>query len=579
MTEKPSAITSSQKRNDRITYTLGSCESAVAKALEALEQKKTIARIWRQDHTVWKPEPKEIANRLGWLNIADTMRSNLQDIRALAEELRAEGYSKAVLLGMGGSSLAPEVLTKSSSRRQGYPELSVLDTTDPDAILSIAGELDPGRTVFIVSSKSGDTIETASLFKFFYRWICGQLSAADAGRHFIAITDAGSRLESYGRELGFRRVVLNDPNIGGRYSALSYVGLLPAALSGIDPKPLLDRAVEAMRDCGPESGPALNPAAGLGACLGALAQAGRDKLTLLLAPSIGSFGDWLEQLIAESTGKEGHGILPIVGEPLDASQYYRDDRLFVVMRAGESFPHEASVSALKEAGHPVIEIRMQDATDIGYQFFLWEMATAVAGSCLGINPFDQPNVESAKVLAREAVAAYYETHALPSEAAAASDGEISVFGSIVAASPQQALCTFLDAARPGDYAAIQAFLPPRAETDRLIQELRARIQKRCRIATTTGYGPRYLHSTGQLHKGDRGNGLFIQFTTDPSKDAGIPDEVDADASSITFATLETAQAMGDQKALLRADRRVLHFHLGGDVTGGIQKLLNALENH
>jgi glucose-6-phosphate isomerase len=577
MAEKPKAITSPQKENHRITYTLGAYESVVAKALEEMDRNKTIARIWNLDHTVWKPEPKDITNRLGWLNIAEVMRSDLQGMRSLAEELRSQGYRKAVLLGMGGSSLAPEVLAKSISHREGYPELSVLDTTDPDAILSCAEALDPARTVFIVSSKSGDTVETISLFKFFYRWICERLGDTVAGRHFIAITDSGSRLESYGRELQFRRVVLNNPDIGGRFSALSYVGLLPAALSGIDPEPLLDRAVKAMRDCGPESGPALNPAARLGACVGALAQTGRDKLTLLLAPSIAGFGDWLEQLIAESTGKEGSGILPIVGEPPDVPQVYGDDRLFVVIRAQESFLHDPAVSALKAAGHPLIEIHIKDPADIGYQFFLWEMATAVAGACLKINPFDQPNVESAKVLAREMVAEYLETCTLPSEAAVSSDGEISVYGQTPAASPEEALRTFLDTIRSNDYVTIQAFLPPQAETDRLILALRACIRKRYRTATTAGYGPRYLHSTGQLHKGDRGNGLFIQLTGTPSMNAGIPDEPDADSSAITFGTLETAQALGDKKALLCAGRRILHFHLGRDVAGGIQKLLKAVE--
>ncbi len=559
----------------RISYSLGPYESAVEKALAEMDRNRTISRIWNRDTTVWKPEPKDIANRLGWLQIPEVMMDNLEGMRSLAEALRSEGCRRAVLLGMGGSSLAPEVLFRSLGPREGYPELVVLDTTDPDAILSCAETLDPAGTMFIVSSKSGDTVETLSLFKFFYRWTSDRLGDAEAGRHFLAITDAGSRLESYGRRLQFRRVLLNDPDVGGRYSALSYVGLLPAALCGIDIEKLLDRAIDAMRDCGPEIGTGSNPAARLGAALGALALAGRDKVTFLAAPSLAGFGSWLEQLIAESTGKEGRGILPVVGEPPGPPPSYGNDRLFVSLRGRGAYPHEAELSALEAAGHPAIDIYCEDLYDMGYQFFLWELATAAAGVCLRINPFDQPDVESAKVLARGMVADYLENCALPSEAALSSDGELSVYGQGPAASPDTALQPFLDEVRPGDYVSIQAFLPPSVETDRLILELRSRIRRRCTAATTAGYGPRYLHSTGQMHKGDRGNGLFIQLTADPSRNAGIPDEPDALPSSISFAVLEKAQAMGDKKALLKAGRRVLHFHLGRSVTGGLGRLVKA----
>ncbi|MFQ5857881.1 MAG: glucose-6-phosphate isomerase, partial [Anaerolineae bacterium] len=375
----------------------------------------------------------------------------------------------------------------------------------------------------------------------------------------------------------FRATFLNDPNIGGRYSALSYFGLVPAALVGVDVPRLLDRALATA--CGCESCVTAedNPGAWLGVIMGELAKAGRDKVTIVTSPRIASFGDWLEQLIAESTGKEGKGILPVVGEPLGTPDVYGDDRLFVYLGLdGRTRNHPrhadghtsydaeslAAIQALEDAGHPAVGLHLHDRYDLGGQCFLWEMATAVVGHRLGINPFDQPNVESAKVRAREMVAAYQKEGALPEDKPAPLTSE--------------ALDGFLVQAQPGDYIAIQAYVTPAAETDAALQALRTRLRDRTRLATTVGYGPRFLHSTGQLHKGDAGNGLFIQFTADDPQDVPIPDEAGSPASSITFGVLKAAQALGDRQALLDAGRRVIRFHLGDNVVGGLKQLADAL---
>ena len=382
----------------------------------------------------------------------------------------------------------------------------------------------------------------------------------------MAITDPGSRLADLAERYGFRATFLNDPNIGGRYSALSYFGLVPAALIGVDVPTLLDRAMTATcnsESCNcPVEGD--NNGAWLGAILGELTKAGRDKVTIIASPAtaITSFGDWVEQLIAESTGKEGRGILPVVGEPLGSPDVYGDDRLFVHLRLNDDETHDAAVQALEEAGHPVVRLRLGDRYDLGGQFFLWEMATAVAGHRLGINPFDQPNVEAAKMLVRNMVAEYTETGALPR-------GETTPLTA-------EALNEFLAQAQPGDYITLQAYVQPTAETDAALLALRAWLRDRYRLATTVGYGPRFLHSTGQLHKGDAGHGLFIQFTADDPRDAPIPDQAGSPDSTMTFGVLKMAQALGDRQALLDAGRRVIRFHLEDDVVGGLKRLAGAL---
>ena len=547
------------------TAILGSYQAAVDDALAEMKENRIMARVWAHDHTVWKPEPTEIANRLGWLHTAEVMLENLPRLKGMVEAVRAAGYTHALLLGMGGSSLAAEVFSHVDFRSLpdfGSLKLAVLDSTDPGAVLAHAEWLDLSRTLFIVATKSGGTVETLSFFKFFYNRVADAVGTDQAGEHFIAITDPGSKLVNLAERYRFRATFLNDPNIGGRYSALSYFGLAPAVLVGVDVGFLLGRALAASSGCESCVASGDNPGARLGAILGELAKAGRDKATFVLSPAIASFGDWMEQLIAESTGKEGKGILPVVGEPLGPPEVYGNDRLFVHIRLEDDETHDAAMATLEAAGHPLVRLNLHDRYDLGGQFFLWEMATAVAGHRLDINPFDQPNVEAAKVLARKMVAEYMEKGTLPHSE------------SVLLTA--QALNEFLAQAQPGDYVALQAYVQPTVETDAALAALRLRLRDRYRLATTVGYGPRFLHSTGQLHKGDAGRGLFIQFTADDPQDVSIPDEAGSPDSTMIFGVLKAAQVMGDRQALLEAGRRVISFHLGNDVVGGLKKLAEML---
>ena len=558
---------------------IGRYQSSVDIALNEMGEQRIIERIWAHDYTVWKPEPEEISNRLGWLEIIEPMQAQIPRMQALVEAVREDGCTHALLLGMGGSSLAPEVIRKTFGVRDGYLDLAVLDSTDPGAVLSAAERLDPSKTVFIVSTKSGGTVETLSFFKYFYNMVAETVGLKNAGKRFIAITDPGSKLEDIARQYNFRDVLLNDPNIGGRYSALSYFGLLPAALVGVDLEKLLDRAAQAAASFKRSSTAAVNnnQAEYLGAVMGELAKAGRDKLTLFLSQEIASFGDWIEQLMAESTGKEGAGILPVVSEIIGKSDRYGEDRLFVHLKLDGDGTYETALRDLESAGHPVVTLSLDDAYDLGAQMFLWELATAVAGSRLGINPFDQPNVEAAKVLARQLVADYQEGGELPfPEPSQQSDG-ISVYGDILADSPGGTLETFLAGAQPGAYVALQAYVNPTTEIGAALSDLRSRICDRTRLATTLGFGPRFLHSTGQLHKGDAGRGLFIQFTADDPQDVDIPDQAGSDDSSITFGLLKSAQVLGDAQALDDAGRQVIRFHLGGDANAALAHLARAVE--
>jgi transaldolase/glucose-6-phosphate isomerase len=532
--------------------------TVVEAGLKQLADEELIDRIWAGDHTVWKPDPTEISNRLGWLTIANEMMDNVDRLTSFAAELRDVGYSDVVLLGMGGSSLAPQVFSSVFGTADGYLNLTVIDSTDPGMILDAADGLDLSKTLFIVATKSGGTAETLSLFKYFYNQVADEVGSKNAGEHFVAITDPGSRLIDMAQKYEFRDVFLNNPHIGGRYSALSYFGLLPAALIGVDITRLLDQARIAAINGQESSTVTANVAAVLGVFMGELALKGVDKLSLIISPSIASFGDWVEQLIAESTGKEGKGILPVVGEASASPETYGADRLFVYLKLDGEDTHNKAIDALEKAGHPVARLSLADRYELGRQFFLWELATAVAGACLGIQPFNQPNVESAKVAAREMIAAYQKSGSLPESETHSPSPE--------------SLETFLQEAQPGDYVAIQAYIKPSAEADAALNELRLGIRKSTGLPVTVGYGPRFLHSTGQLHKGDSGNGHFIQLTADMPQDIPIPDEAGKEASGITFGVLKTAQALGDAAALRDAGRRVIHYDLSDDIVGGLAAL-------
>ena len=546
---------------------IGNYRHLLDAVLVKLEKDRIVDRIWSGDYTVWGPEPAEISNRLGWLNSPQAMSGKIDDLRKLAFELHEEKYTHALLLGMGGSSLASGVLRKIFGSRDGYLDLSVLDSTDPGAVLYHAGRLDSARTLFIVATKSGTTTETISFLKYFYNRVSDRLTAEVAGDHFIAITDPGSPLTEMADQYSFRASYLNDPDIGGRYSALSYFGLLPAVLMGVDVKSLLNRSFDMVESCrktglSVEDG---NSGVILGAVIGMLAEAGCNKLTIIASPQIASFGNWVEQLIAESTGKKGKGILPVVGEPVGPPGVYDDDRAFVYLKMVGDDLYDEAVDALENAGNPVVKLYLDNLYDLGGQFFLWEMATAVACHLLKVNPFDQPDVELAKLLAHKMMAEYTKNDLLPHEVPVLTSGGITVYGSVKAGSPEEALAKFLGHTRPGDYVAIQAYLQPTDKTDRALDELKTTIRDKYGLATTAGYGPRYLHSTGQLHKGDAGRGLFIQLTADDERDAPIPDEIGSGNSSVSFSVLKRAQAMGDRKALLNAGRHVIRFHLGAGV--------------
>ncbi len=559
-------------------------EELINEELKRFEKESVIRRIREHDHTVWKDNPEEIVNRLGWLENHATMTTALSEIVNLTNQVQHDGYTQALLLGMGGSSMAPEVFRKVFGVKPGYLDLDVLDSTDPGAILGKEKNIDYNKTLFIVSTKSGGTIETISLMKYFYNKAIETLGKNNAGKHFIAITDPGSGMEKTARELEFRKIFLNDPEIGGRYSALSYFGLVPAGLIGADLELLLENAGKmAAKGMSEATATDKKSPAWLGVVAGALTNAGRDKLTFIFPPTLQPFGAWLEQLIAESTGKEGKGILPVVGETLAPPETYANDRLFIhyKMNGDKTTHHKAR--ALAESGHPLIELELENHYDLGGEIFRWMLATAVAGWSMKINPFDQPNVESAKVQARKMVDEYSEKGALPKIPKDLNVEGIEVFSGFKKSDLHETWQEFLKSLEPGDkeikgrsYISVQAYLNPKPETDYALQALRDKLQEDYRVAVTVGYGPRFLHSTGQLHKGDAGNGLFIQLTGKMPEDIAIPDQPGSSSSSITFGVLKSAQALGDRQALLDAGRKVIHFHFKIDTEKAIGKLINYL---
>jgi glucose-6-phosphate isomerase len=498
-------------------------EEAARLRLAAFDAEDVVARIWRGDHTVWAPDPTEIADRLGWLGVAEAMRPRIGELRAFAEGCAGDGLTHTVLAGMGGSSLAPEVFRTSFGVAEGMLDLVVLDTTNPDQIAAVEGGLDLNRTLFVVSSKSGTTIETDSQLRYFWE-------RAPDGRRFVAVTDPGTQLEALARERGFRGVFANPRDIGGRYSALSYFGLVPAALIGAPLEDLLDGAVEMAAACRADAGSRANPGLELGLAVGEAARAGLDKLTFVLPPRIDALGVWLEQLIAESTGKRGTGVVPVADEPLGRPEVYGDDRLFVAV--GDAAARE--LAALEHAGHPVVRLPDARATDLGREMFRWEFATAVIGAVLGINPFDQPDVQSAKDATTRVLEDPSRERPDPGEPSA-----------------------FLDGVAAPDYVAIQAYVPRDAAHEERLQAARLGIRDGRRVATTLGFGPRFLHSTGQLHKGGPNTVVAIQVIEPPHTDLPIP------GRDLTFGRLLAAQADGDLAALHARGRRAVRVDLDG----------------
>jgi transaldolase/glucose-6-phosphate isomerase len=537
------------------TFGLGNYEKAVSSRLDVWRTHRFLTRLWDKDPALWAADPvPEIANRLGWLELPRAMAGRTASITAFAGEIRAAGFRHVVLLGMGGSSLGPDVFQKAFGNASGYPEMIVLDSTHPAAVAAVEKKIDVRRTLFVVSSKSGTTIEPLSFFRYF--WAVAGRAVPEPGRHFIAVTDPGSFLSGQAIERKFRRVFLADPNVGGRFSAFTEFGLVPAALIGVDIGRLLERArTEANRHSPAARGEAA-PGLRLGAVIGEIGLK-RDKLTILTSPRLQSFPDWLEQLIAESLGKDGRGVLPIAGEPAVPPADYGSDRFFaaLLLDGDDNAELESRLDELEKNGFPVIRIRLADLYDLGREIYRWEIATAVAAAVLGVHPFNQPDVELAKDLARKAMAG------TPSAKVAAPADDM-----IAPVNAPKALADFLAKAKPGDYVAIQAYLDPNEETVRVLGELRRVILLRTRLATTLGFGPRFLHSTGQYHKGGPNEGLFIQFVDEPAADLPVPE------TDFTFGRLIRAQSAGDAAALGKANRRVLRINLGRDAVKTLKKI-------
>ena len=535
----------------------------IAQTLSKLSEEKIVERIWNKDYTVWDENPDEISNRLGWLDSVEATSKAISEIKEFVQSVINDGFTHALLVGMGGSSLAPEVFRLTFGVKDGYLNLTVIDNTHPEVVKEFSGKLEFEKTLFIVSTKSGGTVETISFMKYFYNKALKVIGKNNAGEHFIAITDPGSGLEKMAKDLTFRKVFLNDPNIGGRYSALSLFGMVPAALVGIDVNQFLTETKMMVEECKNNKN---NSAAELGVILGALTKEGIDKVTLITSPEIKYFGAWVEQLVAESTGKNGKGILPVDLEEVLTPEFYSKDRLFVYMKMKNDSTCDLQINTLKDADFPIIEIELNDIYDLGKEYFRWEFAIVIAGWVLSIQPFDQPNVESAKVVAKKMMGEYKEKGEFPKLKTNFTEDGISVLGNIKSDNLKESLNEFLQNVTVGkSYVAIQAYLKPEKETTNQLQSIRTSIQKKYKVATTVGFGPRFLHSTGQLHKGDAGSGLFIQIIGDPKENLPIPDNPRSDESSISFGVLIKAQAMGDREALLSNNRNVLTLDLGTDL--------------
>jgi transaldolase / glucose-6-phosphate isomerase len=553
---------------------------AVDKAAEEWRDSAKVRRLWQRDTSVWTGRDED--KWLGWL--ASPAAADIADYEDFAKRVKGQKFSDAVVLGMGGSSLGPEVLARTFAKKSGFPKLHVLDSTDPAQVRHLEEKIDIARTLFIVSSKSGGTTEPNAMKDYFFARVSEAIGADKAGHRFIAVTDPGSSLEKAAKKLGYARVFYGDPTIGGRYSVLSPFGLVPAATAGISVRNLIQHARTMVRSCGPDVPPAENPGVKLGLAIGLAGLEGRDKVTILSSPKIADFGAWAEQLIAESTGKEGKGLIPIDGEPLGAASVYGSDRFFIDIRIeDESEPdHDDKLAALEQAGHPMVRIVMKSADHIGQEFFRFEIATAVAGSVLGINPFDQPDVESAKIKTRELTAAFEKTGALPPETPALSTPEADLYtdAANVAALREKGadgslkswLKAHLSRAHDGDYVALLAYVEHNAAHIDALQAVRLAVRDQRHLATCAQFGPRFLHSTGQAYKGGPDEGVYLQITADDAVDLPIPGQ------EASFGVIKAAQARGDFDVLTERGRRALRVHLKGNLKSGLKTLDDAISD-
>ena len=552
----------------------------VEKALDDWDQNDKVRRLWQQDASIWTDTDEN--KWLGWLNIAGEQQQTIRRFTNFAAEVRDAGFAHVLLLGMGGSSLCPEVISKSFGKIEGFPELHVLDSTDPAQVKSFENKIDLANTLFIVSSKSGTTLEPNIFKQYFFARTKEVVGEDQAGSRFIAVTDPGSKLRQEAERDRFRKIFLGVATIGGRYSALSDFGLVPAAAAGIDVAKFLDHTNAMVKACGADVSPKNNPGVILGAVLGTAHKRGRDKLTVIASPEIYDLGAWLEQLIAESTGKNGHGIIPVDREATGPLEVYGDDRVFVYLRSDTAADpsQDAAIAELETAGHPLISISVADVYDLGQEFFRWEIATAVAGAIIGINPFDQPDVEASKIATRKLTDKYEQTGSLPGEAPFFETEGVKLFANEENAAALQKAATersldgylkaHLDRLQDRDYFALLAYLEMNDEHEQLLQRARTMVRDQKRVATCLGFGPRFLHSTGQAYKGGPNSGVFLQVTCDDANDLPVPDQ------KYTFGTVKAAQARGDFEVLNERGRRALRVHLGADVDAGLARLQKAI---
>jgi glucose-6-phosphate isomerase/transaldolase/glucose-6-phosphate isomerase len=531
-------------------------QSLVTAANTQLSAAHAVERLWGRDHRLWKQDPTDITNRLGWLTIIEHMKARTEELQTFATSVKKRGIRDVILLGMGGSSLGPEVLRTSFGPSRGFPRFWVLDSTVPGWVRQVTQAIDPAQSLFILASKSGGTIEVMSLFAHFWERV-HQTSGHQGGKQFIAMTDPGTGLEKLATEHQFGRIFMTPPDIGGRYSVLSYFGLVPAALMGINVTRLLERATAMALACQIQSPIEQNPGANLAATMASLAQVGRNKVTLIASPKIATFGLWAEQLLAESTGKEGTGLIPVASEPLVSPTTYGPDRLFVYLRlkGDENNQLDRHVTGLTRQGHPVLTFTLRDRYDLAAEFFRWEVATALAGHLLGIHPFDQPNVQESKDNTARVLETIRSTGQLPKQ---------------TRATAAQAAAQLKRHCRPGRYVAILAYTTPSSKMEQAIRSLRKALVSHHHVTTTAGYGPRYLHSTGQLHKGGPTGGLFLQLVDQMIPDLNIP------GKPFTFRTLAQAQAAGDIQALQAHDQQAILLPLGKNPLATIQALTKSL---
>ena len=554
----------------------------VEKALDDWDAHDKVRRLWQQDASIWTDSDEN--KWLGWLNIAGEQQQTIRRFTNFAAEVRDAGFAHVLLLGMGGSSLCPEVISKSFGKTAGFPELHVLDSTDPAQVKSFENKIDLANTLFIVSSKSGTTLEPNIFKQYFFARTKDAVGEDQAGSRFVAITDPGSKLRQEAERDRFRKIFLGVPTIGGRYSALSDFGLVPAAAAGIDVAKFLERTNAMVNACGADVSPKNNPGVILGAVLGTAHKQGRDKLTVVASPEIHDLGAWLEQLIAESTGKNGHGMIPVDRETTGRLEVYGDDRVFVYLRSetAADAAQDTAIAELEATGHPVVSISINDVHDLGQEFFRWEIATAVAGSIIGINPFDQPDVEASKTATRKLTEEYEQTGSLPAEAPFFETDGVKLFaneenaaalqGAVAKRSLAGYLKAHLNRLKERDYFALLAYVEMNDEHEESLQRARTVVRDQKRVATCLGFGPRFLHSTGQAYKGGPNSGVFLQVTCDDAKDLPVPDQ------KYTFGIVKAAQARGDFEVLNERGRRALRVHLGADVSEGLARLKAAVND-